>query len=171
MRVALVNEWLTPENVVWAAAAASFLLLLLSGPLSRVAASPRRDGAVRLVKVCVAIFVPLLALFPALILFTGEEVPGAACSIYLLFFSLFCYYMGRGAGRARGRSEISDRVGLDLFDSVEEAADRLYESRQRFATRGEVEKSIVSLAAAAKSGSAADVDAATEVLDVAVEEV
>ncbi len=162
MTVARVNALLTPENVMWGAAGLSFVLLLLSGPAARVAASARRDGATRAAKILLFFAVALVVLFPALVLMTGEVVPGVPCGFYLLFFALFCYYLGRAAGRARGRSEVSELIGLDMFGSVEEAQDRLYESRQRHATRGEVEQSIIALSAAAKDGAEAVPDVAVE---------
>jgi hypothetical protein len=166
MTVALLNQWLTPENVMWAAAGLSFALLVLSGPLARVASSPRHDGMVRVVKVCLFTLIPVMVLVPTLLLFAGEAVPGVPCAFYLLFFSLFCYYLGRETGRSRGRKEMSDRVGLEMFDNAEEAADRLYESRQRLATRAEVEQSITAMAKANKQPSAATTP---EILDVMVE--
>jgi hypothetical protein len=82
-----------------------------------------------------------------------------------MFFPLFCYYLGRNIGRARGASEMSERVGLEMFDSVEEVQDRLYESRQRIPSQAEVERSIIALA----KTSAGKPNA--EVFDVMVEEV
>lgn len=176
MAIDFMNKWITPETVMWGAAGVSFVLLVLSGPLARIVVSRRNDGAVRLAKILLFFTLPLLVLFPALVLLTGETVYGTPCGFYLLFFSLFCYYMGRNVGFERGRREISELIGLDAFDSIEDAQDRLYESRQRYLAHDEVVLSISNMAKGRPppptrfaAESRAKGNAASDVLDVMVE--
>ena len=178
MTIDFMNRWVTPESVMWGAAGVSFVLLIFAGPISQVVASGRNDGVVRLLKILLFFILPLLVLFPALVLLTGETVSGTPCGFYLLFFSLFCYYLGRNIGYERGRRELSELIGLEAFDDIEDAQDRLYESRQRYLSRDDVVLSITNMAKgrpppppkgfSEKGGKASS---ASDVLDVMVEEV
>lgn len=146
MTIDFMNRWITPESVMWVAAVVSLLLLIGVGPVSEVFMSRRNDGGMRFLKIGLFFTLPLLIFFPALILLMGETVRGTPCGFYLLFFSLFCYYLGKKTGFSQGRSHMSDMIGLDQFDSIEEAQDRLYESRQRLPGREDVVKAIGGLA-------------------------
>ena len=146
MTIDFMNRWITPENVMWLAAFVSLVLLVFVGPVSEIFLSRKNHGTMRLLKIALFFTLPLLVFFPALVLLMGETVRGTPCGFYLLFFSLFCYYLGKKTGFSIGRSNMSDLIGLEMFDSVEDAQDRLYESRQRLSSREEVIKSIAGLA-------------------------
>lgn len=170
-----MNRWITPESVLWTAAVVSLLLLALSRPVSVVWISGRRDGVMRVYRVLLYICVFFLVFFPCLVLISGETVKGTPCGLYLLFFSLFCYYLGKNIGMEKGRRGIADLMGLDAANSIEEAQDRLFESRMRLPGRNQVVESITTLSAVARqsTGIGAVIDDAggdDEIMDVAVEE-
>ena len=178
MTIDFMNRWVTPDSVMWGAAGVSFILLIFVGPVSQVVASSRHDGVMRLLKIVLYFTLPLLVLFPALVLLTGETVSGTPCGFYLLFFSLFCYYLGRNTGHEKGRRELSELIGLEAFDDIEDAQDRLYESRQRYVSREDVVLSITNMAkghppppAKGFSEKRGKANPASDVLDVMVEEV
>lgn len=126
----------------------SLVFLLLNGPLHRLAAGRGRDAASRLLKGGFFVALPLLAFFPALTVETPGPLFNIVLLIYIVLFSLFCYYMGKRSGWTSGRKELSDFVGLDTPDDVEDVQDRLFESRLRFPVRSDVVASIAALARA-----------------------
>ncbi len=145
MDMAMFNRWFTADALLWAAAATSFLLLVLTVPLASVLTSSRRDSTVRVVKILFYVVLILLFLLPCLVLLTGEAVAGLPCGLYLLFFPLFCFYLGRRIGHQSGARDMREQIGLDIFDNLEEAQDRLYESRLRFPSPTAVSESIMEL--------------------------
>ncbi len=154
--MATLNRWFTVDTVMWSAAAVSLVLLLLTVPVASVVTSGRRDVLMRLAKILFYVVLLLLFLFPCLVLLTGEVASGLPCGLYLLFFPLFCYYMGRRLGSRSGEQHQRELFGLDLFDSPEEVQDRLYESRLRFPSPVSVSDSIVELSRSASSHAATD---------------
>lgn len=147
-----MNQWLTPDSVLWVAAVVSLALLALSGPVAEIMLSPRRDGGMRAAKVALYLCISLVVLLPCLVLLTGETVTGTPCGLYLVFFSIFCYYTGKRIGAENGRRSISDLMGLGSAKSMEEAQDRLFESRLRLPSRNEVVESIAVLSSGSKTG-------------------
>lgn len=140
-----LNTVITPDNVLWAAAIVSFILLLLVRVVSDIMISPRRDTGTRMLKVLIILALIVLVGFPFLVLITGEKVNGTPCGCFLLFFPLFCYYFGKAVGYGKGHRYVWDLVGLNDFDNIEDAQDRLYESRLRFPDSGSVGASISEL--------------------------
>jgi hypothetical protein len=148
----VLNRWVNNDTVMWTAAVVSFVLLVLVKPVAAVWVSERRDQTMRLLKVILFLVFFVLVLIPFLVLITGETVKGTPCGLYLLFFPLFCYYLGKNRGTESGRRSVTELVGLDTFDSIEDAQDRLYESRLRFPTRELVSASIISLSRERNAG-------------------
>ena len=177
MSLTTVNQVLSANTVIWTAAAAAFLLLLLVRPVSEIWVSKRRDTAMRVMKVVLYFAIIMMIALPFLVLVTGETVSSAACGYYLLFFPLFCYYLGKRAGDDRGRADVRELIGLEMFDSMEDAQDRLYESRLRFKRHDEVVESITALASeedgkrSGGTGVHGRKNRNTEILDVTVEEI
>jgi len=129
--------------IIWVAAVLSLLLLLLIGMMAEIIVSPRRDFAARVVQTAVFTLIPLLAFVPALTLAVVTD--GAvtyALAFYVVLYALFCYYLGKRVGVFRGKKQISELVGLDTADSIEDAQDRLFESRMRLLSRSAVVESI-----------------------------
>lgn len=175
-----MNQWVTPGNVLWLAAAVSLLLLVFSRPVFAIWTSGSSGGAMRAYRTVLYVAVFFLVFFPCLILVVGETVDGLPCGLYVLFFSLFCYYLGKNIGVEQGRRAITDLMGLGTGSSIEEAQDRLFESHMRLPGRSQVAESISAHSAAArrKNGPAGsgpnglrnDGIENAEILDVAVEE-
>ncbi len=139
--------WFTENMVLWSAAVLSFLLLLGTPFVSRVLASRNRGAATRAAKVIVILVILDVVVMPLLILFTADRVDGRPCGLYLLFFSLFCYYSGKRVGAERGRRDVEERLDLSSFDNDIEVTDRLLESRLRFPLPEDVVTSIKTLSA------------------------
>ncbi len=182
MDMASFNRWFTADAVLWSAAAVSFLLLLLTVPLAAILTSTRRDSPVRVAKILFYVVLILVLLLPCLLLLTGEAINGLPCGLYLLFFPLFCFYLGRRIGYRSGERDMGDKIGLEMFDNLEEAQDRLYESRLRFPSPTGVGESIVALSRQASPDVPKTPDPAvtagsgkghakTKVMEVEVEEV
>ena len=170
----LINRWITPDTVLWAAAAVSFALLVLTVPVAGILSSQRRDSVMRLMKVGIILLLIVLVGLPFLVLVTGEKADGRAVACFLLFFPIFCYYQGKILGLEKGRRNVTDLIGLDDFDNMEDAQDRLYESRLRHPRRESVVQSIKDLSAGGKpaggEGGRGN-SRKSEVMEVAVEEV
>ncbi len=178
--LAAMNQVLTPDAVMWAAAAASLVLLVSVGAVRFVLAGGRRDAGFRALRIALVLVLMLTAGLPLALFFAGEAVSGLPCGCFLAFFPLFCYYFGKGLGYEKGRGGLADLVGLENAGDVEDAQDRLYESRLRFPSREAVLTSIARLTRAeAPSGAEATARepdesgsaGSGEILDVLVEEV
>lgn len=183
MGLELVNRLFTPSTVMWSAAGVALALLVLTRPVADIMTSGRRDGTMRGLKVFLYLLLFLEVALPALLLVTGEGGTTPATGLYVLFFPLFCYYLGKGIGRRQGRQAVTELVGLDSFDNIEDAQDRLFESRMRFPRREEVIESIGALSKAADKANqqppavknaeagSGDTNEDDDIFEVAVEEV
>lgn len=179
-----VNSILTADWILWSATAISFVLLILIRPVSGILAGGGRDSVTKALRAVIVLMIVLIVALPFLILAAGEPVAGLPYGCFLLIFPLFCYYFGRGVGHEKGRKGIMDLVGLDEYDGMEDAQDRLYESRLRFPKREGVSASIAQLTRGAGDTAPGDSPGPSgtdnhgskpprnsEVLDVTVEEV
>lgn len=136
-------------TIIWVAGGAlSFLLLLCLDFTAAVLSSRRRDAGARVFRLFLTLLLLALATLPALAFWAwgNEGSAGGALLFYLVFFGLLCYYLGRRMGREEGEARVRELMGIDSFDSAEEALDRLFESRLRLSSRVEVVKSIGVLA-------------------------
>lgn len=135
--------------ILWFSAAIALFLLLTVGLMSEIVTSKRRDTVMRFLKVFLYITIPVLAVVPGLTATAGTDfLLSAALIFYVVFFVAFCYYLGKRVGVNQGQRQIRELVGMDSTESVEEAQDRLFESRMRFLSRAEVVESIGTLAKA-----------------------
>ncbi len=133
---------------VWVAALLALALLLFSGRVAEMRSMRGADPMVWLSKGFLFALVALLAFFPALLV----ETPGAEINFgllfYILFFSGFCYHVGRSSGWRTGRRHLGDMLGMESPEHMEDTQDRLFESRLRYPSRADVVKSIGELAKA-----------------------
>lgn len=171
----LFNQLVTAETVMWAAAAVSLVFLVLHKPVSAIWISTSRDSTTRLFKVLVYFISILLVAIPGLVLITGQTLKGTACGYYLLFSLLFWYYLGKNRGLAKGRRDLEELIGLDAYEGVADAQDRLHESRMRLKTNEEVVESMMRLARGEDGGEKAGRadyrrHNTSTILDVVVEE-
>lgn len=178
-----VNSILTADKLVWVAAGLSFVLLLFVRPVTTILAGGRRGAVARTMRSMIVLGVFVVVALPFVILATGEPVSGLPYGCFMLIFPLFCYYFGKGLGFQRGRRGVMDLVGIDEYDGVEDAQDRLYESRLRLPAGEAVAASIARLSrgdgdAPADNAVRPDADNKnarpsrnSEILEVAVEEV
>ncbi|MCC8167008.1 MAG: hypothetical protein LIQ31_12865 [Planctomycetes bacterium] len=160
--------WLNEDVVLWSAAALSFLLLVGMPWVTAALTSRRRGAATRAAKVFLILVILCVVVAPLLVLLTATAVDGRPCGLYLLFFSLFCYYSGKRFGTERGRRNVEERLDLSSFDSDIEVTDRLLESRLRYPRPEDVVTSIKELSAT-RPGAAGGV--AEEIADRTVAEV
>lgn len=132
---------------VWLWACAALAALLLLGLNSFVASlDGGRDGGVRLFRMLVYLLVVALLFIPALLLAVTYPGVGYGLLAYVLLFSGFCYYAGKRLGWRAGRKHISELVGIDTPDRMEEVQDRLFESNMRLPARAQVVNSIGEMA-------------------------
>lgn len=135
--------------VLWISAAVALVLFVGIGMVSEIAVSRRRDIVMRVLKISLYITLPVLAVLPALTATAGTDFTlSGALIFYVVFFAGFCYYLGKRIGRHDGQRYVRELVGMESGETVEEAQDRLFESRMRFATRSEVVDSIAEMAKA-----------------------
>ena len=132
----------------WLAAGLALALLFLVNVVAQAMLSRGSDVVMRLFRLGVYLILPLLAIVPALLMLASRMGQGVGLGLlfYVVFFGLFCYYLGKRVGTELGRKHISDLVGLDSPDNIEDAQDRLFESRMRYPVRADVVKSIGEMA-------------------------
>ncbi len=133
----------------WAGAGAlSAFLLVFLNPAVEALTSRRRDVVARGVRIALYLLVPPLAVLPSLVFLVAGAEPGGGIwlFLYVVFFVLFCYHLGKRIGLVQGEGRIRELVGLDTAENVEDAQDRLFESRMRFPARADVVKSIGEMA-------------------------
>lgn len=141
-------DFMTQILPLWLPAAVAFSLLVMVKGVSEVLCARGYGGAVRMYRGALYILIPLLLLLPSLLIDTGGSIINAGLLFYILFFSGFCYYLGRNLGWKAGRRNLSELIGMETPESLEDTQDRLFESRMRFPHRGDVVKSIGELAKA-----------------------
>ncbi|MDR3077283.1 MAG: hypothetical protein LBV15_00790 [Planctomycetota bacterium] len=138
----LLELFLGTGYLLWAAAALAFVLLILLEPVAEIWIGRRRDVSARLMRAVLFILVLGLEAVPPFLI-AWES--GAAVFFQVLFFPIFCYFLGKRTGWDAGRDHLSELLGVESRVGLEEAQDRLFESGMRFASRAEVVKSITDL--------------------------
>lgn len=135
---------------LWAAVLVLVGLMASLGTVAELILSRRRDTGARLMRVFLYMAFPGLIVVPVMMLADQYDngLLGLALFFYVVLYVLFCYYLGRRIGRVQGRKSISDLVGLDSPNEIEDAQDRLFESRMRYPLRADVVKSIGEMAKA-----------------------
>jgi hypothetical protein len=129
--------------LLWAAAAVSFLLLCLAGPIAGAWLDRGRNGGKRAGRAVLSIAIPAAGLIPTLV---AADATGFGIVFHAIFFSLFCYFFGQSTGWTQGSDHMAEMMGIESPNAVEEMQDRLLESGMRLPSRAEVVKSISELA-------------------------
>lgn len=139
--------WGSINAILVVSAIAAFAMLVGVGVVTGIVLSRRRDGIMRLFKSLAFIAIFAVTAIPCFLLSAGSAfLVSFALPFYVVFLAFFCYYLGKGVGEQRGRQQFRDLMGMDSSESIEDAQDRLFESRMRLPCRSEVVLSIGNLA-------------------------
>ncbi|MCC8190202.1 MAG: hypothetical protein LIP77_06130 [Planctomycetes bacterium] len=139
----IIDPFSVVNLVIWGSALLSLMLLFTVGSIADIFTSRRRDLIMRFMQSVVFLLIPLLGLVPAMaaVIETSGRV-GYGMVLYVAFFAMFIYYLGKDVGINQGKRHMGELVGLDSPGNLEDAQDRLFESRMRFPTRAGVVESI-----------------------------
>lgn len=196
----IIAQFGTTNVTIWAAAALLLLLLVMVGVVAGIISSRQREFTMLVLKTVVFMVLPILAVVPPLVLWAetvdwesigsttkqgdaGAVAEAVATSgtvtfvvvFYVVLLAMFCYHLGKRVGREQGKLHIRELVGMETMETIEDAQDRLFESRMRLPSQTEVVESIGRMARAREAARRAEelqaVGREPEVDDVTVESV